>query len=115
MEKDIQDRRPIRARETRWATAAARYLRRKGYTPNTISLFSILFAALGALCFLIVWRCDSEGLQRVLLIVGALAIQGRLLCNLLDGMVAVEGGMCSASAAPWRNSTAWRCSPWASW
>ncbi len=99
MEKDIQDRRPIRARETRWATAAARYLRRKGYTPNAISLFSILFAALGALCFLMVWRCDSAGLQRGLLIAGALGIQGRLICNLLDGMVAVEGGMRSPAGA----------------
>lgn len=99
MEKDIQDRRPIRARETRWATAAARYLRRKGYTPNAISLFSILFAALGALCFLIVWRCDSVLLQRGLLLAGALGIQCSLLCNLLDGMVAVEGGMRSPAGA----------------
>lgn len=99
MEKDIQDRRPIRARETRWATAAAGYLRRKGYTPNAISLFSILFAALGALCFLIVWRFDNAFLQRGLLIAGALGIQGRLICNLLDGMVAVEGGLRSPAGA----------------
>ncbi|WP_252317200.1 MULTISPECIES: CDP-alcohol phosphatidyltransferase family protein [Symbiopectobacterium] len=33
------------------------------------------------------------------MIAGALGIQGRLLCNLLDGMVAVEGGMRSTAGA----------------
>ncbi|MFW0767342.1 CDP-alcohol phosphatidyltransferase family protein [Trabulsiella odontotermitis] len=99
MEKDIQDRRPIRARETRWAASAARFLRRKGCTPNGISLFSILFAAIAALCFLLVWHSDSTLVQRILLVIAAAGIQGRLICNLLDGMVAVEGGLRSPAGA----------------
>lgn len=35
----------------------------------------------------------------MLLIVGALCVQGRLICNLLDGMVAVEGGMRTPTGA----------------
>ncbi|EMH4164340.1 CDP-alcohol phosphatidyltransferase family protein [Pluralibacter gergoviae] len=99
MDKDIQDRRPIKARQTRWASGAARYLRTKGCTPNGISLFSILFAAVSALCYLAVWHCASVPGQRILFIVAALGIQGRLICNLLDGMVAVEGGLRSPAGA----------------
>lgn len=99
MEKEIQDRRPIRARETRWATAAARYLRRKGCTPNGISLFSIAFAALSALCYLAAWWVEDQIGQRILFIAAAVGIQGRLICNLLDGMVAVEGGLRSPAGA----------------
>lgn len=99
MEKEIQDRRPVRARETRWAASAAQYLLRKGSTPDGISLSSVLFALVAALCFVFVWRCDSTLLQRILLIAAAAGIQGRLICNLLDGMVAIEGGLRSPAGA----------------
>lgn len=54
-------------------------------SPNAISVASIVFAAIGAGLVL-----DGDAWA---LAVAALCIQLRLLCNLLDGMVAVEGGL----------------------
>lgn len=79
------NRRPIPARGNAVIRGCAAWLTRAGFSPNTISLVSIAFAALGAYALLWVawpwgpWLC-------------ALAIVLRLLCNLFDGMVAVEGG-----------------------
>jgi phosphatidylglycerophosphate synthase len=80
------DRRPIAARESGFARRLTALLLKTPVTPNQISLFSILFAAIGAAALLWAPRWP-------LLYFAALAgIQLRLLCNLLDGMVAVEGG-----------------------
>ena len=75
------DRRPINVRKAGWAQGLARSLAGVGITPNQISVLSIGFAALGA------WSLWLGGWH---LIWAALCIQGRLLCNLFDGMVAVE-------------------------
>jgi len=88
-------RRPIAARNTGWADKTARWLARTGITPNQISMASMVFGALAAgLFFLAAERFGERDLWvRAGLLVGAiLAIQMRLLCNLFDGMVAVEGG-----------------------
>lgn len=87
-----ENRRPIAARSAGWAQRSAAWLARTEVTPNQISVVSILFAAAGAA--LLLWRPTPSGL-----IGCALAIQGRLICNLLDGMVAVEGGKKSALGA----------------
>ena len=64
--------------------------------PNQISLLGVVFAALAALCFVLAGR--SDGTPRVvLLLLAAGLIPLRLLCNLLDGMLAVEGGLQTAS------------------
>lgn len=84
-------RRPIRARDTRWATAIARRLAAAGISPNMISVASVFFAtAAGAAAWASVWG----GAVRVplLFVLAAIFIQCRLLCNLFDGMVAIEGG-----------------------
>jgi phosphatidylglycerophosphate synthase len=84
-------RRPIAARETRWAAVCARALARIGLRPNAISVGSVVFAAIAAACLVAAGR--TEGVARILLWLGAAAgIQLRLLANLFDGMVAVEGG-----------------------
>jgi phosphatidylglycerophosphate synthase len=63
-----------------------------GIRPNTISVLSTVFAAVASAC--LVLAGGSEGLPRGVLLLGAAAaIQLRLLCNLFDGMVAVEGGL----------------------
>lgn len=86
------DRRPLKTRERGWAKALASLLVRWRVQPNVISIFSIVFA-FGAGAALIASR-NTEGLNRVLLLIAAAAgIQLRLLCNLFDGMVAVEGKM----------------------
>lgn len=85
-------RRPIQARKARWASAAASSLARLGVTPNQISVASVAFAALAAAALLASGYVSSRNPRVFLLLLAAGAIQLRLVCNLLDGMVAVEGG-----------------------
>jgi phosphatidylglycerophosphate synthase len=88
------DRRPLKTRERGWAKTLASLLVRWRVRPNVISVCSIVFAV-GAGAALIASR-NAEGVNRVLLLIAAAAgIQLRLLCNMLDGMVAVEGKMAS--------------------
>ena len=89
-------RRPLATRSAGWAKALARGLARTRVTPNAISMASVLFAGLACVAF---WA--SRGVADGWLVVAAAAIQLRLLCNLLDGMVAVEGGKASADGAFW--------------
>ena len=85
------DRRPLASRDTAWARRIASALARSSITPNQISTVSIAFAALGA------WALVDT---RPLALVGAaICVQLRLLCNLVDGMVAIEGGKQSATGA----------------
>jgi len=100
MDERLQDsspgaRRPLKTRNTRWAAAVAARLAARGARPNTISLLSILFAAgAGAAVF---FSANAGWVTIPLLVLGAVCIQCRLLCNLLDGMIAVEGGAQSNS------------------
>jgi phosphatidylglycerophosphate synthase len=92
----VSERRPLKSRDTGWAKALASALVRLRIRPNAISLFSIVFAGLACAGFLM--SAHALGTQRLVwLIVAAAGIQLRLLCNLLDGMVAVEGKMGSKS------------------
>lgn len=79
------NRRPIASRGSAWAQRLAAAVARTRLTPNQISLASIAFAAAGAA--LLLWWPTAAGL-----LLCALCIQLRLVCNLIDGMVAVEGG-----------------------
>ena len=86
------DRRPIAARASGWAKGMSAALARSSVTPNQISVISIVFAGAGAAALLYLPGWPG-------LLACALGIQLRLLCNLLDGMVAVEGGKQSATGA----------------
>ena len=94
-------RRPLASRDTAWARAAARRLADSAITPNQISTGAILFAAIGLGLFALAghWHGVPRGLS---LILAAVCCQMRLICNLLDGMVAVEGGK-SAKDGPFWN------------
>jgi phosphatidylglycerophosphate synthase len=83
------NRRPIATRETGWAKRLASALARSAVTPNQISVASIAFAGAGAA--LLVWWPTPAGLLSC-----ALCVQLRLVCNLIDGMIAMEGGKASA-------------------
>lgn len=84
-------RRPIKARETKWASKIAAFLAKAGVRPNTISVMSAVFAAGAGGC--LAGTSEVGRVPAACLFVGAaLGIQLRLLCNLFDGMVAVEGG-----------------------
>lgn len=95
------DRRPLTSRSTAWARKLAAALASTSMTPNQISILSMVAAAgaLGALSFSTV--VDSRTLVGVCLIVAALACQLRLLCNLMDGMVAIEAGKQTRDGALW--------------
>jgi phosphatidylglycerophosphate synthase len=85
-------RRPLKSRNTRWAVRCAQILIRFHVRPNHISILSVVFAALAGLSFLLLNRFGGSA-QIVLFLTAAACIQLRLLCNLLDGMVAIEGGV----------------------
>lgn len=94
------DRRPLASRETGWAKSVARYLAGTGITPNQISMGSMAAAALAGLAFL--WAGHADGLARpVGFLLAAAFCQLRLLCNLFDGMVAIEGGKKAADGPFW--------------
>jgi phosphatidylglycerophosphate synthase len=78
------DRRPIASRGSKWAQIIAKFLAQKNITPNTISLLSVFFSLL-SLCFF-----SLAISHKWFLFLAAICIQLRLLCNLFDGMVAVE-------------------------
>jgi len=78
-------RRPIAARSSAWAIALSARLAQGGIAPNSISVLSIAFAVIGGLS--IYYMHNPLGW-----LVGAACVQLRLVCNLLDGMVAIEGG-----------------------
>lgn len=83
------DRRPLASRDTSWAGSIAAWLAGKNISPNTISTFSMVFAALA---FFAMWgtlHASGIGL-RLLWLLALLGIQLRLLANLFDGMVAVN-------------------------
>lgn len=84
-------RRPLKMRQRAWAQGMARVLTRAGIAPNAISIASLVFATAAGIC--IGWTRDAEGFTRPALFLAAAAcIQLRLLCNMLDGLVAIEGG-----------------------
>jgi phosphatidylglycerophosphate synthase len=94
------NRRPLKSRGTKWAAALTRWLAATSVTPNQISMTSILMGALAGGAFWL--SADADGWARALLLAAAaLFMQLRLLCNLLDGMVAIEAGKSTADGAFW--------------
>ena len=88
------ERRPLKTRTRGSARAAAARLARSGVRPNQVSVLGVLFAAAAGAAFVALRHVD-EPLQAVLLVAAAASIQLRLLCNMLDGLLAVEGGLAS--------------------
>jgi phosphatidylglycerophosphate synthase len=90
IEPDLSNRRPLKSRGSGWASAITRLLLKTPLTANQVSVIGVLISLLGAWAFVAAPGCPW------LYLVGALAIQLRLLCNLFDGLIAVEGGRKSA-------------------
>jgi phosphatidylglycerophosphate synthase len=80
------NRRPLRSRNTAWAARLACLLVQAHVRPNQISLASVAASAAAGYCLLRAWYPAA-----------ALLILLRLLSNLMDGMVAIEGGLGSDS------------------
>lgn len=93
-----EQRRPVIGRSSTLAQAAARTLLGLGVSPNAVSIGSVLFSAAAGLCMLFAPSVDN--LEAVLLLLlSAVCIGARLACNLLDGIMAVEGGHATPSGS----------------
>ena len=90
-----KNRRPLKSRSTGWAALASRSVLATGLTANQISFIGILIAGLGA------WAMIEAPMRPLLFLAAAGCIQLRLLANMLDGMVAVEGGRGGPTGAIW--------------
>jgi phosphatidylglycerophosphate synthase len=86
MTGQVWARRPVKSRNLIWAGRLAQWLADARVEPNHISLASVAAAAAAAVSLVAGHPLAA-----------AVFIQLRLLCNLLDGMVAIEGGMRSAA------------------
>ena len=96
MKHEVDGRREIASRNTAWANIIARKLTGWGITPNQISMMSVFFALAGCLLLTgtVIYPDFNKYVAYILFIV---CMQSRLLCNLFDGMVAIEGGKKSAN------------------
>lgn len=97
----LADRRPLASRTTRWAVWLSRRLAATRITPNQISFGSIVAAALGFSLLALTPLLTSGLVVCGCLLLAALACQIRLLCNLMDGMVAIEAGKQTRDGAVW--------------
>ncbi|MGR3541809.1 MAG: CDP-alcohol phosphatidyltransferase family protein [Hasllibacter sp.] len=94
-------RRPLASRGAGWARAAAAWLTARDVAPNQISLASVAFAGLGGALF---WAAGPGWAGGLALIGAAACVQLRLACNLLDGMVAIEGGRAAPDGPFWNEA-----------
>ena len=85
-------RRVLATRDAGWAKQLARSLARAGVRPNAVSIASVVWAAAAGAAFCAAPSAEPSP-RSALLLLAAAAIQLRLLCNLLDGMLAVEEGL----------------------
>lgn len=85
-------RRALATRETAWARRLARMLHARGATPNAVSIAGVAWSLVACAIFAVVPSLSGAP-QALAYVAAAAAIQLRLLCNLLDGMLAVEEGL----------------------
>lgn len=103
------NRRPLSSRDYKWVQSLARWLAAREVSPNGISVAGMVFATLGAGCYALAYWVGERSffvysgpgplpesflpwLFAPALAGAAFCIQLRLMCNLLDGLVALEGG-----------------------
>ncbi|HEY2659257.1 MAG TPA: CDP-alcohol phosphatidyltransferase family protein [Caulobacteraceae bacterium] len=91
MNEALDNRRPLKSRDTGWARRGAAALARMGVKPDAVSAGAVVFALIGAAAF-VASGALAPLPRAIALILAALSIQMRLVCNLMDGMVAVEHG-----------------------
>lgn len=97
---ELADRRPLASRNTLWAQRLAQYLASSSITPNQISVGSMVFAAIAGLAF-VVSSSFSGAMYFVCMLIVIAGCQLRLICNLMDGMVAIEAGKQTSDGAMW--------------
>ena len=93
------DRRPLASRDTTLARRASEWLIARSVAPNAISAAGMFAGiAAGALLAATAWWPDGA---RACWFAAALLVQARLVCNLLDGMVAIGSGTTSPVGELW--------------
>lgn len=92
-----EQRRPIKLRSKAWAATAAAQLVKAKITPNQVSVASAVFASAGAALLIQSHFQSSPTLVVFELLAVPIFIQLRLLCNMLDGLMAVEYGKATKS------------------
>ena len=92
---DSPDRRPLASRRSGWARRCLALLLRTSLSANQVSALGLVFAAGGGLALF--FAPDRPAL----FLLAAVLVQLRLVANLMDGLLAVEGGRGSAVGALW--------------
>lgn len=98
---ELKNRRPLTSRDTGWAKKISQSLAARNITPNQISVASMAAGLMAGLAFWGAGAAWGGVLSGCLLVVAALGCQLRLLCNLFDGMVAIEAGKSALDGAFW--------------
>jgi len=88
---DLSARRPNKIRNAAWVQALSRWLASTAVTPNQVSVIGLTMALMAGAVFAAPGRMGGWPNWLLFRLVEVL-IQGRLLGNLFDGLVAVEGG-----------------------
>jgi phosphatidylglycerophosphate synthase len=89
-------RREVGTRKITFFHKLASHLVKLGLTPNQISIASAIFAILGGILFAKAASHESTA-KFIFLLAALVCIQLRLICNLIDGLMAVECGLKTAS------------------
>lgn len=97
---DESNRRPLASRQSGWANRIAAALAKTALTPNQVSQASMLMAAVSGAAFYGSAHSD-DGMRIALLLAAAFFCQMRLLCNLFDGMLAIEAGKSAPDGPFW--------------
>ena len=98
-----ENRRPLTSRNSGWATRLASWAVMREIAPNQISQASMGFAAGGFFLYAMSTQ-GNDFAQFLCLILAALTLQARLICNLIDGMVAIEGGKGAKDGPFWNEA-----------
>lgn len=100
------DRRPIATRSSGWAIALTTLLARNGVSANAISVLGMVACTLGGIALMLTSRISPDGDanwlndgDRWLWLLAGVMCQVRLVCNMLDGMVAMARGTASPVGA----------------
>jgi phosphatidylglycerophosphate synthase len=100
---DPAGRRPLKSRDLPVFINLAEWLAEHHATPNAISFLSIIFGGIAGAAFTA--TAHTEGWARhACWLAAAAGIQLRLAANLLDGMVAVEGGKGGPTGELWNEA-----------
>jgi len=81
------NRRPLKTRGKKWVKKLTGILLKTNIQPDQISILGMVFAVLAAISF---YLARQSGFSACFFF-AAVFIQLRLLCNMMDGLIAVEG------------------------